>query len=205
MLAIPINIHVLREGHYKNSTIAPGWWRSVPQEELKAFISNWRSIAHRGYVQPNQSRNFRSSDPDSDFNRWPGTLPECLSEWGRVVDNGADGFGGILRCSQGIGIDVLHMNHQFGLIESGVLTLTSSRETVLGDAREKADDHFRAHHIFASVPTELAERITTSLRPYVTAKLNDLENAGMIPARFVFLRHLAMVYGEQILIEGDLK
>jgi hypothetical protein len=204
MLNVPIDVRVRSGASLTSETIEPGWWKHVDDAELSSFIQNWGGIAFLG--KP------RQGDPDIDMRRfgrkvgnrfdlvgWPGLKPQLISEEARAFSSGGEPADGVLRCSQGIAIDVVGDPDLTGIMDIGRVELTASRESL-------NDEQIYARPRRARFATKKGnDLLAAALVPEVLAKMNDLERFGMVPARLTFLRHLASVYGKDILSQTSLR
>ncbi|WP_321477895.1 ATP-binding protein [uncultured Paludibaculum sp.] len=200
MLGVPIDIAVRSSGSVVSETIQPGWWKHIDERDLMTFVKTWHSYAYNGREpEPNGDRAYRyypvHTGGKFDLMGWPGPNPQLLSGNARAVSGGGETAYGVLRCSQGIAIDVAHHADVTGIMEIGRVELTASRESVdIGAAK-------RGYRRQMAGEDEHGRALTEALRSEVLGKLNDLDRFGMIPARLRFLRYLGSVYGMALLRE----
>lgn len=173
------------------------------QDEILQFLSSWHDQAlYGGSAQARDidrgqglhgmwSRGgYRESDHFSgqwSVKGWPGTKPDHIDERGRLLSSGGNPSAGVVRCSQGIAIDLVHVSDVSGLVELGEVELTVTREST------------------ANTRAALAERIAADIQPEVLAATNALGDYGMLPGRVRFIRGLAQTYGPEVLEKTTLQ
>ena len=203
MLTIPIDIRVRSGSSFVSETIEAGWWKHLDDAELLTFVKTWRSFAFLG-SDLKQDQEFANSSylnfhhfsegNKFSFKGWPGLRPQSLSDNARAISSGGEESFGVVRCSQGIAIDVASYPDITGVMEVGPVDMTPSRDSL-------PNERYYSLRRRGSVDTlqDFRERLGAALALEVIAKLNDLERFGMIPARFDFLRYLAKTYGVGVL------
>ena len=203
MLRVPISVSTSIDANHKNESIAPRWWMRSTQDEILQFLSSWHDQAlYGGSAQARDidrgqglhgmwSRGgYRESDHFSgqwSVKGWPGTKPDHIDERGRLLSSGGNPSAGVVRCSQGIAIDLVHVSDVSGLVELGEVELTVTREST------------------ANTRAALAERIAADIQPEVLAATNALGDYGMLPGRVRFIRGLAQTYGPEVLEKTTLQ
>ncbi len=215
---LPIPILVRSKGaasSVRMETITPGWWKHVELDALIDFVRTWRWIAFLGALPSKKIRSEleRYSSYSAlgragkfDLFGWPGSSPQLRDDFNRVVSSGGTGEFGVLRCSEGIAVDVVPAYDMSGISEVGELDLPVSRNEPLEPrwpyARPRKMD---PDDPIVAQADALRNRLVAGIYPDVIAKLNELERYGMLPARMEFLRGIARIYGNTVLIESGLR
>jgi hypothetical protein len=214
MLSIPIAVEMIGDNE-TSKTIEPGWWKTISEDQFFSFVAEWQLIAHRGttklgdederlrHLDPYINRYFyhHSYEPNivgqGSLSGWPGDKPQYLGPAERSFSSGGKSSNGIIRCSQGIAVDWVAVSDITGIVELGEMELTVSREAMAESRKKRLGMRDQAD-------TDLANRVTSNLRPAAVAQLNDLARHGMLPGRLGFLRAMATIFGDDLLKETDL-
>lgn len=211
MLNIPVEIRVRTNESTSTQRIMPGWWKAHSEKDLISFLRNWQSFAHTGKslerrTYPTESERYwheRVYEPHVDFGGkwtikgWPEDKPQTVGEKERLFSLGGDSCPGVVRCSQGIAVDLIHPRDVSGIIDVGRAELTVSRESV--EQTHDVPDRPRRF-----LYPDIEPNILTKLKPAAVARLDELGNYGMIPARIAFIRGVASIFGPDLLPQTKL-
>jgi len=198
MLDIPIRVNV----QTRSNTIAPGWWRTAPQNEFYDFVREWKETAWRGRRAARSDGPLLASIPptyswpisvvlSSSFDdipvslRWPGKQPELLGDQHRVL--AIAGLGVVLLCSRGIAVETQAATGIVGMVDLDDLEPNAARSTALGS---EGNEHLSV--------------VARQLRPKVVEALNDLRHEDSIPNRFGFIARVGRTHGRDVLAETTL-
>jgi hypothetical protein len=205
MLSIPVKVNYVHEGHQRQSTITPGWWKTATIKELIEFAGKWREIAYDGGEPPPLIKQreamlrahyyetpLRDLSGRWSVSGWPGSKPEFVNDSKRLISLGGEAGGGVVVCSQGVAVDLVRVPDSTGLAELGPVNLTVSRNSVVSAEHEPEGLRY-------SSDRNLASTFIGELRPSVAAKADELHSYGMLPGRIGFLRGLASIYGKELL------
>jgi hypothetical protein len=194
MLNIPIE--VIENGAH--STISPGWWHLLPQNEFLEFLQRQPRTATtpaRHHAGPAPRRIHGDGPFDHDWRmsplsldpvtHWSGKQPELLDDEARIL--AVPGSGGVLLCCKGFAVRTVYMPGIIGMVNINNLTLDASRSNALDwDAVGQR------------------ERWLSALEPHITQSLDSLATEGDIPARFGFLVRVGSEYGSRFLAKTTL-
>lgn len=212
MLGVPVVVTSCARGKGAAERIEPGWWREQPQAALRSFVENWWPVAHLGGGKPTdryeaeqaywaraslyQKYGYRDRFGGKwAVHGWPGPMPEWSDQGKRLVSMGGLAPSGVIRCSQGVAVDLVEVPDVIGLVDVGPVELTVSRRAV---AAPEANGWGRR----AEERDPLAMSLLNEMRPAVVEGIDHLAEHGMMPGRIDFLRGLATIYGSEV-IEGS--
>jgi Histidine kinase-, DNA gyrase B-, and HSP90-like ATPase len=191
MLHIPITIQYREGGILKTDEVQPGWWKHIDDDTLCKFVNEWPSMAYTGSIA--RKERFVGNRPLGSYEfslpGWPGSRPQFVNFATRAISLGWVGQPAVIRCAQGIAIDVVSVTDVAGLAECGEMLLTVAREGTPSESSAK----------------DLKHRLLKALQPDVIGKLNELERFGLISARIGFLRDLALLYGREVLMKTTVR
>jgi hypothetical protein len=222
MLEIPIVVKWTEEGSQREATISPGWWKHLADDRMDRFVGDWRLEAWYGGVvsEGTQSRFGRRErragsvyvSDEGDLMGWPGLKPKVIADDRHILSRGGTAEPGILRCSNGIAVDVIHCGDLYGVLEVGDIELTAARSQPAGYRHDGLhgvppvflDDEDASSYGDPAKPT-LASMLHDCIRAEIVAKLDDMGCYGMLPARLAFLRSMARQYGISVLCETRLR
>ena len=187
MLTIPIEITTPRG----TSSIAPGWWKTVSQEDLSAFIHEQPTAS----TTPTRLRRKGHPDFEEQYNpvlaklprlaKWPHAQPELITDARRLI--AVPHARNLLLCSKGFAVAHMQSSGFTGLADIGDQELNAARSEPLS---WDVDAH--------------RETWKQELSPLVLKGLNDLSAEGDIPARYGFLVGVGREYGIELLIQTTL-
>jgi hypothetical protein len=187
MLEVPISVN--RVGQV--TTIEPGWWKTVSQEDFTKFIGQWRvgrgsQVDQAGpleYLWHYGGRSFDLSKADK-LDKWPRQQPEVVTENLRVL--AIPGVERVLICVRGFTVDVVRISGMLGLVDLGDVEVDVARSGLIGWDEAK----FRAETLGL-------------LRSKILEALNGLRGEN-VTSRFKFLVGVADSYGLALLTETTL-
>jgi hypothetical protein len=117
---------------------------------------------------------------------------QILNDSERLICLGGERSPGVVVCSQGVAIGVVHGPDITGITELGPVDLTVSRDFVVGTDQFARGARHAQHG-------KLTAKLIDDLRPAVAAKTDELQAHGMLPGRIAFLRGLAEIFGDELL------
>jgi Histidine kinase-, DNA gyrase B-, and HSP90-like ATPase len=193
MLQIPIYVRTAIGGTEKNEQIRPYWWKHVDQAAFMQFISTWQNVAFLGRLESDEPRRFApwKQDYRNEISGWPTSRPEYIADATRIISLGGTANALVLRCSQGIAIDLDKVDDLQSLVDLGEIELTASRGTI-------TSGHYLPIKTGLS-RDEHVDQLLEKIKPAVVEALDGLGNYGMIPGRLSFIRGIASSYGADVL------
>jgi hypothetical protein len=205
MLSVPVQVSVNVDGFKIEESIPPGWWKIISPAELCKFAQTWELLAHLGAGEQDEDLGRRYRRYSSHFSGkwsisgWPGSRPEFLGESERLISLGGAAGAGVVACSQGIAINVQSGNDLAGLIDLGVVELTTSRRSMVDERKHGASDPR------VESTSGILKRAMSDILPAVVGGLDGLDAFGMMPGRIRFVRAIASAYGQSVLDSTTLR
>lgn len=185
--------------------IAPGWWKTLSHLSFLPFVRDWNATAFVGGTKEAHQDGDHDEYSEwlyrshADFGGkwtitgWPAEKPHHQTDIERLISMGNEPAFGVIRCSQGIAVDVVRVPDVCGMVEVGPADLVVSREAIATTLPGKP------RHTVSRAIEQFAYEQTLKLRPSVVRELNGLASHGMIPGRINFIRGIATIFGLEVL------
>jgi hypothetical protein len=175
------------------TTITKGWWKTIPADELEAWLSD--AIEHLT-VEIDLEKKSPTRDPEIIANRrnrqreafrlWPQSPPEWTTEEGRLF--ASTGHGLSILCSKGIALNTAGTPGFFGVVNIDEITPDTSRSRALDFGQD-----------------EFVNRARKAVRDAVILNLNALGEQSYIPTNTAFVSRCVEYYGREVLLKSNLQ
>jgi hypothetical protein len=187
MVEVPISVNRVGEV----TTVEPGWWKTVSQEDFANFVCNWRvgrgpqayHVDSFEYRWRYRQRSFDLGEAHK-LDKWPRQQPEVVTDNLRVL--ALPGVAEVLICVRGFTVNAIGIRGMLGLVDLGDVEVDVARSALIGWDEEK----FRVETL-------------DLLRPRILEALNGLRGEN-VPSRIEFLVGVARSYGLRLLSETTL-
>ncbi|MGB7665958.1 MAG: ATP-binding protein, partial [Candidatus Acidiferrales bacterium] len=202
MLSVPITV---TDATNKTTQISPGWWKAIPEQSFLHFVRDWTTTAFDGGAKELRRSQLRDDysewlyRSEADFggkwtvSGWPVEKPHYETETERLICMGGEAAFGVVRCSQGIAVDLVPLPDICGMVEVGPADLVVSREAMAATPPNPP------RHTIRRTTEQFIGAQIAKLRPAVVSELNRLASYGMVPGRINFIRGVATIFGLEAL------